>query len=211
MVDEYQITRYHRKRTPRDGFGCRTRTTASCSTHQCILCFDAEGSHFPCRKGKKPNNRYTAKPKGLEHLNLEKTEDPSIAEFASGGAGFDAQDAAAAQVRDAKRTKRALHEEGMASTAGKERFTPQLKAQESSDDRFTDSMTAYFLADTLKTKQEALSLLDERKNKKMDHIERLQRMMASEKEDEMKEIFRKQIKNALKSLATLEAEEQVRM
>jgi hypothetical protein len=72
-------------------------------------------------------------------------------------------------------------------------------------------MTAYFLADTLKTKQEALSLLDERKNKKMDHIERLQRMMASEKEDEMKEIFRKQIKNALKSLATLEAEEQVRM
>ena len=85
-----------------------------------------KASLFLAARQKQPNNRYTAKPKGLEHLELQKTDDPSIAEYAGGGAGAsgqDMQDAAAAIVRDTKRAKRALHEEGMAGTAGKEKFT----------------------------------------------------------------------------------------
>jgi protein subunit release factor A len=70
-------------------------------------------------------------------------------------------------------------------------------------------MTAFFLADSLKTKQEALALLDERKNKKMDSIERLQRLMRDETDDEMKALFKNQLKEAMRALAALDAEEQV--
>ena len=171
-----------------------------------------KASLFLAERQKKPNNRYTAKPKGLEHLELQKTDDPSIAEFAGGGAGAagqDMQDTAASIVREAKKTKRALHEEGMGCTAGKEKFTPQVKATESSDDRFANSMTAYFHADSLKTKQEALALLEERKCKKMETIERFQKLMQDETDDEMKALFKNQLKEMMKSLAALEAEEQV--
>jgi hypothetical protein len=70
-------------------------------------------------------------------------------------------------------------------------------------------MTAYFHADSLKTKQEALALLEERKSKKMETIERLQRMMREETDDELKALFKNQFKEAMKSLAALDAEEQV--
>ena len=70
-------------------------------------------------------------------------------------------------------------------------------------------MTAYFHADSLKTKQEALALLEERKCKKMETIERFQKMMQDETDDEMKALFNNQLKEMMKSLAALEAEEQV--
>ena len=56
-------------------------------------------------------NCYTGKPKGLEHIELEKTDDPCIAEIA-GGSAKDVQDAAAGIVREREKTRRALNEEG---------------------------------------------------------------------------------------------------
>ena len=108
-------------------------------------------------------NSYNAKPKGQEDIELEKTDDPCIAEIA-GGSAKDVQDAAAGIVREREKTRRALNEEGQAATAIKEPFKPQLKVQESSDDRLCDGMSKYFEAHAMKTKQETLSIIDQRKS-----------------------------------------------
>ena len=155
-------------------------------------------------------NSYNAKPKGLEHIELEKTDDPCIAEIA-GGSAKDLQNAAAGigMVRERKKTRRALDEEGQAATAVKEPFKPQLKVQESSDDRLCDGMSKYFEADAMKTKQEILSIIDQRKSKKIEQIERLQALVTGSDDEEMKALYKKQIKQAINSLSMLEEEERV--
>ena len=112
-------------------------------------------------------------------------------------------------VRERKKTRRALDEEGQAATAVKEPFKPQLKVQESSDDRLCDGMSKYFEADAMKTKQEILSIIDQRKSKKIEQIERLQALVTGSDDEEMKALYKKQIKQAINSLSMLEEEERV--
>ena len=170
---------------------------------------------YNAAKQKNPTNRYNAKPQGLEHLELHKTDDPSISDIAGGSGARDVQDAAAGAVRELKKartSKRQLHEEGMAATGGREPFKPQLKisSSESSEDRVNDSMAKYFEADSVKAVQEALKLMDERKTKKMENIKVLQGMLAISDDAETKALLNAQIRDEIKAMARLSEEERVR-
>ena len=134
-------------------------------------------------------NSYNAKPKGQEDIELEKTDDPCIAEIA-GGSAKNLQDAAAGIVQE--KTRCALNEEGQATTAVKEPFKPQLKVPESSDDSMCDGMSKYFEVDVMKTMQEPLSIIDQRKSKKMKQIE--QALVTGSDDEEMNVLYKKQLK-----------------
>jgi hypothetical protein len=166
---------------------------------------------FQAEKKKNPQNRYSAKPKGLEHLELQKTDGPSLAEFDS--AGKNMQDDAVDVVREArKKARRQLSEEGMAATGGasKESFKPQLKPPESSDDQFNFLMTKVLEADAWKTGQEALKMLEERRASKWTHVQNLRSVLNDPSTDEtMKGLLQQQIKNGLLAMAKIDEEEQV--
>ena len=66
-------------------------------------------SRFKAEKEKNPVTRYTAKPTGLEHLELETTDEASIADIAGSAPGKDLQAKATDIVREKKKVRPMLH------------------------------------------------------------------------------------------------------
>ena len=61
----------------------------------------------------------------------------------------------------------------------------------------------------MKTMKEPISIIDQRKSKKMKQIERLQALVTASDDDEMKVLYKKQLKQTINSLNMLAEEERV--
>ena len=168
-------------------------------------------SRFKAEKEKNPVTRYTAKPTGLEHLELETTDEASIADIAGSAPGKDLQAEATDIVREKKKARRMLHEEGMSATNSKEKFKPQLKQPfaDSTDDRFCEMMCKAMEGDSVRANQETLKLIEDRRAAKWAHIAQLEARQERSTSESGKALLQKQIDISLAFLGKIDDEELV--
>ena len=103
-----QIVGQIRGRSPKIAATNRAQSARTIIAYYCLLGVDEPVFQIQGREKKNPVTSYTAKPTSLEHLELETTDEASMADIAGSAPGKDLQAKATDIVRETKKLWRVI-------------------------------------------------------------------------------------------------------